>query len=572
MTPIFEAGEEFAKRLDERDPLARYRDRFALPMRDGRPVLYVNGNRHGPLMEDSQVPGGDILNEYFPLDNNGWLYKNNAWFEFDPAGQSSDGNYSWCTLNKFTTTVNGLPGQHKLARYRWNFWMRQYPDSANNFTNIFAMIDAFNATNVPAYYSNLAALVDTEEFLRMFAIRHATGDMDSVGNQNEWNMYCYQPTRGKWTLLAWDWNITLGSGGASQPADGSMLFNWNQQVQPGVPNGNRPMGFFQGYPACRRAYLRAFQEIAQAAMNNARVDPVLDAKYAAFAANGLAAAPFNVAEPGAAGLKNWIGTMHNSLLRALTNQGVADATFSVGGPTNLVTGTNLLLLTGTAPVQVQTITVNHAPMPVVWLSPKTWQMAVPLVGPTNLLSFQALDRKGDLLTNLAALVQVIVTNAAPATLAPVRINEWMASNNNTLADPADDLPHDWFELFNPNFAIVDLSGYYLTDKLGNKTKWPLPSGTALPPFGFLLVWADGGLGASDHDLHAAFKLSKGGTAIGLFSPAGEPVDTVVFGPQTADVSQGRWPDGSTNIYFLQAPTPKAANRFVKRPAYRQGWL
>lgn len=47
MIPIFEAGEEFAKRLDERDPLARFRERFALPQRNGEPVLYFNGNSLG---------------------------------------------------------------------------------------------------------------------------------------------------------------------------------------------------------------------------------------------------------------------------------------------------------------------------------------------------------------------------------------------------------------------------------------------------------------------------------------------------------------------------------------------
>ncbi len=404
-------------------------------------VLYVNGNRHGPLMEDSQVPGGDILNEYFPLDNNGWLYKNNAWFEFDPTGTSSDGNYSWCTLNKFTTTLNGVPGQHKLARYRWNYWVRQYPDSANNFTNVFAMIDAFNATNTPGYVSNLEDLVDTEQLLRMFAIEHATGDMDSIGNENEWNMYCYKPTLGKWTLFKWDWNITLGSGGASQPDDGSMLFNWNQQVQPCVPKGNWPMGYFQSYPPYRRAYLRAFKEIAAVAMNNACVNPVLDAKYAAFAANGLASPPYNVAEPGAAGLKNWIGTMHNSLLRALTNQGVANALFTVSGPTNLLTGTNFALLSGTAPVEAKTITVNGQPMPVAWVSPIAWKMTVPLAGATNVLNFQALDFYGNLLPNLAAVVQVLNTNAVappPPSLSGLQITpggqpafSWTALPNRT---------------------------------------------------------------------------------------------------------------------------------------------
>jgi kynureninase len=47
MTTIYEPSEEFAKRLDERDPLAHFRDRFALPTRRGERVLYFNGNSLG---------------------------------------------------------------------------------------------------------------------------------------------------------------------------------------------------------------------------------------------------------------------------------------------------------------------------------------------------------------------------------------------------------------------------------------------------------------------------------------------------------------------------------------------
>src|SRR5438105_393193 len=29
-------------------------------------VFYVDGNRHGPLMEDAQVPGAEVIKEYWP--------------------------------------------------------------------------------------------------------------------------------------------------------------------------------------------------------------------------------------------------------------------------------------------------------------------------------------------------------------------------------------------------------------------------------------------------------------------------------------------------------------------------
>jgi hypothetical protein len=54
-------------------------------------------------------------------------------------------------------------------------------------------------------------------------------------------------------------------------------------------------------------------------------------------------------------------------------------------------------------------------------------------------------------------------------------------------------------------------------------------------------------------------LSKNGEAIGLFAPDGTQIDAITFGPQTNDVSMGRYPDGSPNIYSMPAPTPRAAN-------------
>jgi hypothetical protein len=83
--------------------------------------MYVNGLRRGTLMEDMQTPNGDVLGEYFPDDKDGFFINYN-WFEMDDAatGTMNYNNRSWCTLNKYTTTVNGVL-DNKLARYRVNY-------------------------------------------------------------------------------------------------------------------------------------------------------------------------------------------------------------------------------------------------------------------------------------------------------------------------------------------------------------------------------------------------------------------------------------------------------------------
>ncbi|MFO1500810.1 MAG: hypothetical protein U1G07_20895 [Verrucomicrobiota bacterium] len=60
-------------------------------------------------------------------------------------------------------------------------------------------------------------------------------------------------------------------------------------------------------------------------------------------------------------------------------------------------------------------------------------------------------------------------------------------------------------------------------------------------------------------LHAGFRLSQEGEAIALFASDGSLLDSVTFGPQTNNVSQGRSPDGSTSITYLPVATPGASN-------------
>ncbi|MCI0364198.1 MAG: lamin tail domain-containing protein, partial [Phycisphaerales bacterium] len=147
----------------------------------------------------------------------------------------------------------------------------------------------------------------------------------------------------------------------------------------------------------------------------------------------------------------------------------------------------------------------------------------------------------------------------------VFINEWLAGNQTGLVDPADGDREDWFELFNPNEYAVDLGGYYLSDTLTNKTQFRIPNGYTVPAQGHLLVWADNESGQNNTnnvDLHASFALSRSGESIALFAPDGTMIDGITFGGQTNDVSQGRFPDGSANLYFMNMLTPRAANRVL----------
>lgn len=144
---------------------------------------------------------------------------------------------------------------------------------------------------------------------------------------------------------------------------------------------------------------------------------------------------------------------------------------------------------------------------------------------------------------------------------PVVINELMADNDNTVADPQGDYD-DWLELHNLTDMPLPLAGLYLSDKEDDPTKWEIPENTVIPANGYLIVWLDeDGEDAAD-GLHANFKLSKGGETVMLVDTdarGNQILDSLTFEEQETDVAFGRLPNG-TGEFQVVHPTPGAENR------------
>lgn len=146
--------------------------------------------------------------------------------------------------------------------------------------------------------------------------------------------------------------------------------------------------------------------------------------------------------------------------------------------------------------------------------------------------------------------------AAGANLhAQVLINELLASNAINLADPDFQAYSDWVELYNANGSPADLSGWTLSDDLGEPAKWAFPAGTVVPAGGFLLVWADG----ESTGLHTSFKLSADGEVLTLFTAGGVLADEIEFSTQQTDISYGRKTDGGAPWGLFPHPSPGASN-------------
>ncbi len=148
---------------------------------------------------------------------------------------------------------------------------------------------------------------------------------------------------------------------------------------------------------------------------------------------------------------------------------------------------------------------------------------------------------------------------------PLRINEYMASNKTTINDDMGEFD-DWIELINGGTEPLNAGGYYVTDNVTEPTRYRLPDGLIIPAGGFIIVWADGDPEqdnpAAGH-FHTSFKLDAAGEEVAIFMPDGTTLlDHRVFGAQTTDVSEGRYPDATGEFVSMTDPSPGQPNRLA----------
>jgi hypothetical protein len=145
------------------------------------------------------------------------------------------------------------------------------------------------------------------------------------------------------------------------------------------------------------------------------------------------------------------------------------------------------------------------------------------------------------------------TAAGLGAASSLSINEWMA-------DPVTG--SDWFELINSGAQPVSLSGLFFTSDLTKKTLSPIPplSFIGAGGYGFVQFFADSQPSAGPD--HVNFKLSKSGDSVALFSPNGTLITAVTFGAQQTGVSQGHFPDGSTNLVSFTTTVSPAQGNFL----------
>lgn len=185
-----------------------------------------------------------------------------------------------------------------------------------------------------------------------------------------------------------------------------------------------------------------------------------------------------------------------------------------------------------------------------------------LTSQTGLPSGTIVSRNSQLTLTLTGDDELAAIFDVVQPISGVRINEVMASNQSVITDEYGEY-EDWIELYNTGTEAVNVGGCYLTDDLSNQTLYRIPmdypDSTTIAPGGYLILWAD--KDPEQGIRHLDFSISGNGESVGLYQPSGNNIitlDEITFQSQTADISYGSIPNGSTNREST-VPTPGAEN-------------
>ncbi|MDA7511183.1 lamin tail domain-containing protein, partial [Verrucomicrobia bacterium] len=395
---------------------------------------------------------------------------------------------------------------------RWSWEKRPNGGYVDDYSSLLELVEALNAGNA-SYEKEVDALVDVEQWMRIFAVRHIVGDWDGYGYDRGKNMSTYKPKDGKWKMILWDLDFSLGGG--SRGATASMFSTSDSTVRR-----------LYELPAFRRAYLRAWQDAIDGPLLDTESSPVIDAVYNAFRSNSVTASnPSSV--------KSWIRSRRNYLIRELAREN-ADFEITSNSGNEFSSSDNVVNLAGTAPVSVKNIRVNGIEYPIRWTSVKNWRIQVPLSERVNLLSVEGFDLRGEKVVEGSDSIQVIFTGEEQNPRDHLVINEVMYH-------PADG-GAGFVEIHNSSTThSFDLSDYTL-----NGVDFRFDSGFVLEPRGYAVVVSDRLAFAQNYGdsipIAGEFKgrLANDGETISLVNHKGGELNSIVVDEVTYD-DQAPWP-------------------------------
>ena len=335
-----------------------------------RPIVSGGGSSNSyNNYEDVQKIDGDYVDSWWPDDDEGYIHKIDDYFEYTADGTG------------FSNRDEGLnSGPLIKETYRWNMEKRSHRED-DDWDHLFDFASAMHTSsgNGSVYEAAIESVVHPYHFAAVLAIRHAVGDWDSYGyNRGKNNYFYYALPEGKWYLLPWDIDFTLGSGNGTS----TNLFQVGGQFS--------EVSRFLNYPKYRNTYLLALGALVygpwQTSYGTANPPTEFDI-FLDDAADALAADGGDASRRGS--IKSYVRDRRAYILNNYTIPSFIFEITTSGGE-DFCTSDSVVTIAGVAPSEVDGIAVNGTPAVASWAG-NAWEVDVPLGVGSNLLELQGLD-------------------------------------------------------------------------------------------------------------------------------------------------------------------------------------
>jgi hypothetical protein len=339
--------------------------------------VLCNQTDHG-LYGDVQKVDIEYLGYWFPGDDEGYLYKIDDWFEFNDQWSFS---YRTADLRYWQGGNLGGWGEEKEL-YRWNYHVRSR-DEEDNFqplVNLISKMDPAMNPSTPQYRAGIEAVLDVGEALKEIGVRHTVGDWDSWGYRRGKNNLLYQrPSDGRFVLIPWDIDFVLGSGDGPSTS----LTYTNDQY-----------GFDQFFRALGPEYEQALWAIVDGPLTPGAANDYIDRTHQLLSQEGL-----GVGSPDS--IKSFLASRRNYLLQILDKP----VSITTNDGNSVVTSDADYPISGTAPFNAESMTLNGQPIEPEWTSGTTWVLRGVLSPGVNYLTVELFDGNSQSL----GIAQITVT-------------------------------------------------------------------------------------------------------------------------------------------------------------------
>lgn len=466
----------------------------------------------------------------------------------------------------------------------------------NDYTDLIHLTDVLNNTPDDELLCELDKIFEINDFLKIYALDISAGHWDNYGfNQNNFYLYHNQFTD-KFQFLSYDCDNTFGVDWFGNDWSDRNIYSWQ--------NDNRPLvDKLMEFPECRYVFSYYLDQLVHGILEPENIFPHIDSikeliMPAALAddfkeydwgytdddfLNGFDTDDIDDHTP--YGIKNFITLRDNSTLDQLETDDIIPIIYS-------------LLLSPPLPKEGDSIKFTaQAEDDGAIVSAKLYMdleytgvyaifdlhddgISGDILADDNIFTFvlppnyYSYDGPIDYYLNITddaghiARYPACAENEISFTVGyhpPMLVlNELLAKNDSVIADNAGDHA-DYIEIYNRSGNTIYLGDKYLSDEFSNPSKWRLPD-VNLQGHSYFLIWADNETGEGDD--HCDFKLSSDGEQLGLFAGVQDyfsVIDTITFGPQSADISFGRLPNGSGDFTLLDFPSPAANNDLPAPP-------